>query len=278
LKKKYRKEGHYGDPDRKFKWHTFKADSSKRYPFEVAENLYLHRRYYKKIYKEIKRSPLNQKSGYEYSDLSFYLYPLIIKKITGQNFEEYLKDKLYKPLGASSLTFNPLRYYSKDQIVPTEYDSTFRKQLIQGMVHDEGAALLNGYSGHAGLFGNSNDLLKVWQLYLNKGSFGDLGFVRSTTVDEFTRCQFCQQDNRRAIGFDRPQKNPSVNGNAAISASQRSFGHTGFTGIFIWADPETKLIYAFLSNRVYPTRKNSTLFKLNTRTNIQEVFYKAIRK
>jgi len=278
LKKKYRKGKLRGDEGRKFKWGTFKSDSSKRFPVKVAKNLYLHRKYKEKVFKQIRKSPLNEKEGYVYSDLSFYLYPKLVKEITGVDFEKYLKDSLYQSLGAYSLTFNPYLSYAKDQVVPTEYDSLFRKELIHGRVHDEGAAMLNGLSGHAGLFGTANDVAKVMQLYLNKGEYGDKEFLKPSTLDEFTRCQFCDRGNRRALGFDRPVSPPSPNGNAAISASMASYGHTGFTGIFTWVDPSTQMVYVFLSNRVYPTRNNTTLFKLNTRTNIQEVFYKAIIK
>jgi len=277
LKKKYRTGKMKGDDNRKFKWSTFKSDSSKRFPFKVADNLYLHKKYYKKVYKQIKKSPLNDKPGYVYSDLSFYLYPIIVERITGKKFENYLKEEIYKPIGATTLTFNPYLYYDKDRIVPTEFDSLFRKVLIQGRVHDEGAAMLNGLSGHAGLFGTANDLAKMMQLYLNKGKYGGRTFIKEFAIDEFTRCQFCPT-NRRALGFDRPQDPPSASGNAALSASPISFGHTGFTGIFTWVDPKYNLVYVFLSNRVYPTRNNSTLFKLNTRTNIQQVLYDAIIK
>jgi beta-glucosidase-like glycosyl hydrolase/CubicO group peptidase (beta-lactamase class C family) len=154
----------------KFKWFTFKADSSKRFPYKVADNLYLNRNYYKKIYKQIRKSPLNEKPGYVYSDLSYYLYPQLVQQLTGKDFETYLKDTFYHPIGAYNLTYNPYMHFPLSRIVPTEYDSLFRKAQIQGMVHDEGAAMLNGLSGHAGLFGNANDLAKLMQLYLQKGS------------------------------------------------------------------------------------------------------------
>ncbi|HYG38841.1 MAG TPA: serine hydrolase, partial [Cytophagales bacterium] len=276
LKKKYRKEGLWGDEDRKFKWATFKSDSSKRFPYKVADNLYLHRNYYKKLFKQIKKSPLNEKPGYVYSDLSFYLYPKIVERITGKKFEDYLKETFYRPMGANSLTFNPYLSVDLESIVPTERDSLFRKVLIQGRVHDEGAAMLNGLSGHAGLFGNANDVAKMMQMYLNKGEYGDKEFIKESVIDEFTRCQYCPV-NRRGLGFDRPMDPPSANGNAAISASSISFGHTGFTGIFTWVDPKYNLVYVFLSNRVYPTRANTLLYKLNTRTDIQQVLYDSMK-
>ncbi|QHT66932.1 serine hydrolase [Rhodocytophaga rosea] len=262
----------------KFKWFTFKADSSKRFPYKVAENLYLNRNYYKKIYKQIRKSPLNEKPGYVYSDLSFYLYPLIVKELTGKDFETYVKETFYRPLGAYTLTYNPYKQFPLSRIVPTEYDSLFRKNQIHGRVHDEGAAMLDGLSGHAGLFGTGNDLAKLMQMYLQKGSFGSQKFIEPATLTEFARCQFCEQGNRRAIGFDKPDIIPVKNGSAAYSASKDSFGHSGFTGTFTWVDPTYNLVYVFLSNRVYPTRNNSKLSQMNIRTGIQQAIYEAIQE
>ncbi len=138
--------------------------------------------------------------------------------------------------------------------------------------------MLNGLSGHAGLFGNANDLAKVMQMYLQKGNFGNQYFIQPETLAEFARCQFCEQGNRRAIGFDKPDIIPVHNGSAAFSASKDSFGHSGFTGTFTWVDPAYNLVYVFLSNRVYPTRNNPKLSRLNTRTGIQQAIYEAIHE
>ena len=261
-----------------FRWFTFKDKPSRRFPVKVADSLYLHRHYIKRIYKEIKNSPLNEKPGYVYSDLSFYLYPLIVQRLTGQDFETYLQETFYQPLGANSLTFNPGARYPLSRIVPTEYDSLYRKQLLHGFVHDEGASMLGGVSGHAGLFGNANDLAKLMQMYLQKGTFEGKRYISEATMNEFTRCQFCPQGNRRALGFDRPVSPASANSNAAVDASPESFGHSGFTGTFAWVDPAHDLVYVFLSNRVYPTRNNSKLSDLNIRTRIHQVVYDAIRE
>ncbi|RDV13239.1 serine hydrolase [Pontibacter diazotrophicus] len=262
----------------KFKWYTFKADSSARFPIKVADNLYIHRKYANKIYKQIKESPLNQKPGYVYSDLSFILAPKVVEAITGQKFETYLKETLYKPIGATSLTFNPYKSYPQSRIVPTEYEQHFRKQLLHGTVHDEGAAMLGGVSGHAGLFGNANDLAKLMQLYLNDGTYANKAYIGGNTVSAFSKCQFCDQGNYRALGFDRPARPGAENSNAAKSAPAESFGHSGFTGTYTWIDPTNNLVYVFLSNRVNPTRDNSKLSKLNTRTKVLQVVYKAMEK
>ncbi|MBD8487911.1 serine hydrolase [Echinicola sp. CAU 1574] len=260
-----------------FKWFTFKNHQSKRFPIKVADSVYIHRNYADKIYKEIMKSPVSDEKKYVYSDLSFILAPKVVEAITGQDFVSYLKENIYDHLGASTLTFNPYKYYPEERIVPTEYDSLFRKQMLAGTVHDEGAAMLGGVSGHAGLFGDTNDLAKLMQLYLNAGTYAGETLIKGNTVSDFGECQFCP-DNYRALGFDRPSKPGNPNGNSAASAPASSFGHTGFTGTYAWIDPENQLVYIFLSNRVHPTRENTKLYKLNTRTNVMEVVYQAMKK
>ncbi len=260
--------------DGTWKRRTFRWGKEARgaYTVQITDSLWLHKKYYKKIFKSIKDSPLNEKKEYVYSDLSFMLYPQVVKNLTGQDFEEYLKSNVYRKIGATSLTFNPKRFYDLNQIAPTERDTFFRKTLVHGRVHDEGAAMLNGVSGHAGLFGNANDLMKVTQLFLQKGSYGGESFVSENTMNEFTRYQF--DNSRRGIGFDKPAR--PYNGNAPKSASPQSYGHTGFTGIMIWNDPAYNLNYVFLSNRVYPTRDNNKLSTLNVRTAIMQVVYEGL--
>lgn len=260
-----------------FRWFTMKSDSSKRFPIKVADNIYINRNYAKKIYKEIIDSPLNAEKAYVYSDLSFILAPKVVEEITGEAFVDYLDQNFYTPLGANTLTFNPYRKFDPERIVPTEYDSLFRQQLLYGTVHDEGAAMLGGISGHAGLFGNANDLAKLMQMYLNDGSYAGQEYIAGNTVSQFSRCQFCPE-NFRALGFDRASKPGDPNGNAAASVPASSFGHSGFTGTYTWIDPENKLVYVFLSNRVNPTRENRKLYQLNTRTSVLEVVYQAMKE
>src|SRR5690606_25379309 len=161
-----------------FRWFTMKDDSSKRFPIKVADDIYIHRNYDDKIYKQIIKSPLNPEKAYVYSDLSFILAPKVVEEITGENFEDYLNKNYYQPLGASTLTFNPYQKFPLNRIVPTEYDSAFREQLLYGTVHDEGAAMLGGISGHAGLFGTANDLAKLMQMYLNDGSYAGEVYIK----------------------------------------------------------------------------------------------------
>jgi CubicO group peptidase (beta-lactamase class C family) len=166
-----------------------------------------------------------------------------------------------------------------NQIVPTEFDATFRKELLQGFVHDELAAVLGGISGNAGLFSTANDLAKVMQMYLQMGYYGGKQYILPGTVADFTKVQFPETPNKRALGFDKPR--PGLEGVKnifpAADASPKSYGHTGFTGTFIWNDPENQLLFIFLSNRVNPTRKNLMLTKLNIRTEMQQAIYDAIK-
>ncbi len=260
----------------KFKRKTLSHNQSENYPYEITGGLYLHKDYRKKIYKQIKKSPMGEKK-YLYSGLVFYLFPEIIEKLSGQSYTDYLYENFYYPLGATTLTYNPLERFELDRIVPTEYDSLFRKGQIHGKVHDEGAAMMRGISSNAGLFADADDLAKLFQMYCSYGLYGCREFVSEQTVKEFARYQYPDNDNRRGLGFDKPMPEPTTDGNAAVSASPLSFGHSGFTGTFAWADPEYNLVYIFLSNRVYPTRANRQLYDLNIRTNIQEVFYEAMK-
>lgn len=257
---------------------TFSYTKSGDYSVEIVENLWLHKDYYKTLYKAIEDSPLREKKEYVYSDLSYFMYPAIIPRLTGKSFESFLKDTFYKPLGASTLTYNPLQHFPLSRIAPTEYDSLYRKTLVHGTVHDEGASMLGGVSGHAGLFGTAQDLGKLMQMYLQNGYYGGTQFIKESTMKEWTAYPFpVEVNSRRGVGFDKPdRKRAGVS--AAASASASSFGHSGFTGTYTWVDPEHQLVYVFLCNRVYPTRNNSKLYDLNIRTNINEVIYQAIKK
>ncbi len=259
-----------------YRWFTIKSDSSRRFPVKLADNMYLHRNYQKKIFRAIKKSPLEAEAKYLYSGLLFYLLPTIVEELSGEDYLTYLYQNFYEPLGATTLTYNPLDKFPLNRIVPTEDDYLFRREPIAGRVHDEGAIMMGGVSANAGLFTNANDLAKLMQMYLDKGEYGGQRYIDATTVQEFIRYQFPDNDNRRGLGFDKPYFERSENGNAAMSSSDASFGHSGFTGTFTWADPEYDLVYVFLSNRVHPTRDNTRLYQLNTRTKIQQVLYDAI--
>ena len=264
----------------KYKARTIKRDSSRRFPQRLSSSHFLHKDYKeKKIYKWINETPLNKEPGYVYSGLSFYLYPEIVANLTGESYDSFLYSQFFKPLGASTLGFNPSRKFDLERIVPTETDDYFRMEQIHGEVHDEGAIMMDGISGNAGLFSNANDLAKVWQMYLNGGHYGGTQFISEETLNEFTKCQFCETGNRRGLGFDKPLVDyDSLKSSVAQQASPESFGHSGYTGAFVWADPKNQLLYIFLSNRVYPTRDNRKIYTMNVRPRIHTLLYELLEK
>lgn len=245
---------------------------------QVADNLYLLHSYRDSIYHTIFNTSLSKKGRYKYSDLGFYLFYEIIEDILQEPMYNFLYHEFYNSLGAHTLGYLPLNRFPREQIVPTEDDILFRKQLIHGHVHDPGAAMLGGISGHAGLFSNASDLAIVMQMLLQKGAYGGKRYLKEETVEYFTHCYNCKNDNRRGLGFDKPQIDRDDPGPVSESASDASFGHTGFTGTIAWADPDYNLVYIFLSNRIHPSQDNTKLITMDIRTQIQEVIYEAIKK
>lgn len=239
---------------------------------QVAKDLFIRKDYTDSIYKQIIKTPLGTHS-YVYSDLGYYFVKKIIEKQGQKSIDLYLRDELYRPMGLRSICYEPLKRFKLDQIAPTERDMAFRKQLIHGYVHDPGAAMLGGVGGHAGLFSNATDLASLMQMLLNKGFYGGKRYLNENVVDEYTKAQF--PGNRRGAGFDRPT--PSGGGTCHELASQKSFGHSGFTGTLAWADPEYGINYVFLSNRVYPSQDNWKLRDMNIRTEIHRVIYEAVK-
>ena len=194
--------------------------------------------------------------------------------LSGESYDDFLYDHFFKPLGASTLSFNPARKFELERIVPTETDDYFRMEQIHGEVHDEGAIMIDGISGNAGLFSNANDLAKIWQMYLNGGYYGGSQFIYTETLKEFTRCQFCETGNRRGLGFDKPSiVYDSLSSSVARAVSPESFCHSGYTGSFVLVDPQNQLLYIFLSNRVYPTLENRKIYTMNIRPRIHVLLY-----
>jgi beta-glucosidase-like glycosyl hydrolase/CubicO group peptidase (beta-lactamase class C family) len=248
------------------------------FPTRVAENIYIRKGYDRVIMDTIINSKLLKTSSYKYSDLGYYFLRDVVETVSGKALDVYATEEFYRPLGLSTTGFLPRQRFPLNMIVPTELDMEFRMQLVHGDVHDPGAAMLGGVGGHAGVFSNANDLGVLLQMLLQGGRYGGEDFFRDETILEFTRIQFPLNDNRRGMGFDRPESIGSKNGPACAGASQRSFGHTGFTGTYIWADPESGLAYVFLSNRVYPDAKNTKLSEQRIRPAIHQVLYDAIEK
>ncbi len=257
-------------PDTKY----YASEKSKKFAIKVADEMYMRTDYKDSIFELIRDSELRTRSGYKYSDLPYYLLMKYLEDFYGTSLDKLVQRNLYESLGANYTTYNPLDKFKKDDIPPTEDDNYFRMKKVQGYVHDQGAAMLGGVCGHAGLFSNANDVAKIMQMYLWKGSYGGKRYLKPEVIDAFNTCYFCEDDVRRGVGFDKPQLGDV--GPTCGCVSMTSFGHSGFTGTFTWADPEEEIVYVFLSNRTYPTADNRKIISSNLRSNIQEVIYNAI--
>ncbi|MGB0915040.1 MAG: glycoside hydrolase family 3 N-terminal domain-containing protein [Crocinitomicaceae bacterium] len=249
-----------------------KSDS---FPTQVSENVWIVDGYTDKIYRQILETPLNRKR-YKYSDIGYYFVKKIVEKQNGQSLDEYVENTFYKPMGLNNLKYNPSKHFPLDQILPTENDTIFRKELVHGYVHDQGASMMGGVGGHAGLFSNASDLAGLMQLFLNKGQYAGVSYIDPEVVSKYTGCQYCPK-NRRGAGFDKPTTNLK-GGPTCNLVSLASYGHSGFTGTLVWADPVHEVNYVFLSNRVYPDAENWKIVRMNIRTDIQKVIYESIKE
>ena len=248
---------------------------SQQYPHKVATGIYLHQQYPDSIIQQIKQSELLEKKKYLYSDLGYYMFKEIIEKEYKKPLNKITEELFYKRLGMENLGYLPLERIDEKRIVPTEMDFEYRSQLLKGYVHDQGAAMQDGVGGHAGLFSNANDLAKLIQMYLQKGQYGGEQYLSEQVISEFTKRQF-PQNNRRGAGFDKPVFKGQEGGPVCQSASDLSFGHSGFTGTLAWADPENQLVYIFLSNSIHPDASNKKLLKMDVRTEIMQVIYDSL--
>lgn len=251
----------------------YSRDSTAAYPIKAADNFYMRKSYFAEVmWPQMLNSNLANRGKYVYSDLSMYFMKEMVERQSGKPIEAYVVEQFYKPLGMTRAGFNPRLRFSKQEIIPTEDDKAFRKTLLEGYVHDQGAAMVGGVSGHAGLFSSSNDLAILYQMLLNKGTYGGREFFKANTVDMFTAKQ--SDVSRRGLGFDRWDPDSSK-GYPSKFASPQTYGHTGYTGTCVWVDPKYKLVYIFLSNRVHP-EVSTKLLDLNIRSRIQDVIYQAI--
>ncbi len=261
------------DKDRKPSKDFYRNEPSNGFSFKVSDNLYLTDAYKDSIYDRIGRQKLKS-NRYRYSDVAYFVMKKYIEEVYRTPLDKLADDFLYKPIGAFDTGYNPLEKFPRNRIVPSEVDEYFRYQIVHGYVHDMGAAMQGGVGGHAGLFSNANDVAKIMQMYLQDGFYGGTRFLDSRTVKKFNTCYFCDKDVRRGVGFDKPQLKEK--GPTCGCVSRKSFGHSGFTGTYTWADPEEEIVYVFLSNRTYPTASNTLLVKSGLRTRIQHAIYDAI--
>lgn len=265
----------------KFKRNTFSKKRSKKFPIKITDSLFLHKKYKKKMVKAVKKSKVKdwEEAEYRYSGLVFLLLPDLIENVLKSEYEEQLKVNFYNKLNLDRLCYKPRDRFPLNMIVPTERDSVFRKTLVHGMVHDEAAAMLDSKSCNAGLFSNAKDLATIFQFLMNYGEVSGKSILSKETILEFTSYQYPERKNRRGLGFDKPLlEYKAEDAYIAKSASPSSFGHSGFTGTFIWADPESDILLIFLSNRVYPSRSHRQLYSLNIRPQIHQACYDIMSK
>lgn len=240
----------------------------KRFSIKMNNNLFLKNTYSKKLFKRIKKSKLNRIDSYDYSGLFFFYVPNLIYKMTGYSFENYFKNTFINTKEIA-LTFNPTKVFSKDKIVPSEYDSIFRKGLIHGFVHDEAASFMGGVSGNAGLFGNAEGVGNLLSFLESNSTM-----FKQSTIQKFTSYAFENSQIRRGLGFDKPYSNNDYGEYPNKNLSKTSFGHTGFTGTMFWVDPEKKLTIVLLTNRVYPSRKNESFYTNDVRSKLIDLLIK----
>jgi CubicO group peptidase (beta-lactamase class C family) len=261
-----------------FKHRFVRETPSRRFGLKAYENRYVRSRFPRKMYRQINRSKVSAIKEYQYSGLAFLIFPSLIEQLTGLAYNRYMRREFYDPLGANLLGYLPKERLLAPQIVPTEIDSLFRMDLTKNYVHDENASLFGGISGNAGLFSNAGDLFKILQMFSNGGSFGGRQYFSKSTLSEFTTLQFPENNNRRGLGFDKPLIDnaalPLADAYPAPEVHPESFGHSGFTGTFVWVDPVYDLVYIFLSNRVYPSRNQGGIYHLKVREAVQQVIYK----
>ena len=252
----------------------FKRKPGDGYSIQVANDLYMRNDYRDTIWSRILTSPLDNAGKSVYSDLDFYFLAAVVEQITGKTIDKYVDEEFYKPMGLKRITYRPLEKFDTTQIAPTEIDLGFRNQLIHGYVHDPGAAMLGGVAGHAGIFATAHDVAAMFQMLLNKGTYGGKRYFKASTVELFTAYQ--SNLNHRGYAFDKPSADPETGGPAGDRTSAQAFGHQGFTGTCAWADPATGIVFVFLSNRVYPSAENAKINKLNVRTLTQDYIYESI--
>jgi CubicO group peptidase (beta-lactamase class C family)/beta-glucosidase-like glycosyl hydrolase len=254
----------------------FADTPSKEFSVRICDSLYMKKEYSDSLQQWVYKSPMGDRGKYVYSDLGPMIMKWAVERISGKPFDQFLETNYYAPLQLGHTAFQPYDKFAAEHLVPTAYDSGFRKRLLKGDVHDPAAAMQGGVSGNAGLFSNAFDLAVIMQMLLNKGTYGGVRFLKPNTISLFTRQQFLQSKNRRGLLFDRPETEKGKPSPCCPSASAEAFGHQGFTGTCVWADPKYNLVYIFLSNRVHPDETNDKLIKMNVRTSIQQVVYDAV--
>jgi CubicO group peptidase (beta-lactamase class C family) len=254
----------------------YSATQKPGFSIRVAEHIYMRDDWQDTMFQRILQSKLTQEGKYVYSDNDFIFLGKIVEQLTGMTLDQYAAKTFYQPMGMTTTGFKPRNRFPVERIVPTETENHFRRQTMQGDVHDEGASMFGGVAGHAGLFSDAYDLAMLYQMLLNGGEFNGTRYLQKETIDLFTA--YHSKVSRRGYGFDKPEKDNKIRREPYPSslASPLTYGHTGFTGTCVWVDPQYNLVYIFLSNRVYPTRDNGKLSSLGVRGKIQDAIYRAL--
>lgn len=256
------------------KTELYKPASLMPYNIMVAEKMYLLNTYVDTVWNTILTSPLENRGRYVYSDLDFYFLAEVVKQLTGKRVDKYVEEQFYAPMALKNTAYMPLRRFPKARIAPTENDMIYRHQQIQGVVHDQGAAMLGGVAGHAGIFATAKDVAVIFQMLMNKGVYNGKRYFKPATVEYFTA--YNSRISRRGLGFDKPSADADDGGPTSNYCSGYTFGHQGFTGTCAWADPATGVVFVFLSNRVFPNAENNAINRLNIRTVAQDYVYEAL--
>ena len=249
-----------------FKRNTLSNTKDSRFPGYVSDSLYVHKRYQKKIFRRIKKTKLTTMGEMVYSGMFYFYLPQLVQSMSGLSFSKFLETHFYDSMKLERITFLPTSKFSKTEIVPTERDSVFRKQLVHGWVHDEAASLMGGISGNAGLFANANSIAPLLQMLLQKGIYKGKQFLNPQTITLFSQRTYPEGSNPRGLGFDKPSLDLKDNNRYPSNlVSHKTFGHTGYTGTMVWIDPEYDCFVILLTNRVYPDRQQRGLYELNIR-------------
>ncbi len=256
---------------------VYESNANDDYSVRVAENVYMKKEWLDTMYTRMIQSELGPVGKYVYSDNDFIFLGKIVESISGQPLEKYVKTAFYDKLNMKSTGFNPRERFPAEYIAPTESEAGFRQQLLQGYVHDPGAAMFGGIAGHAGLFSNAYDLAILAQVLLNNGSFKGTNFFKKETIDLFTA--YHSDSSRRGLGFDKPEKDNLTRKDPypALSASPETFGHTGFTGTCIWIDPKYNLTFILLANRVNNNGDANRFLRMNIRGKVLETIYGSLQ-
>ena len=246
----------------------FRETADELYSLEVADGIFFNSDYREELLDEICDMRVRRR-GYVYSDVNYILLQRLIENKSYQSLDKLVEKEFYQPMGLELIGFNPLKNRERQHIIPTVYDKRWRKQLVNGYVHDESAALLGGVSGNAGLFSNTENLAAIFQMLLNGGQYDGKTYLQAATIEAFIR-----KKGRMSLGFSKPlgRSRPPM----AYAASQETFGHTGFTGCCVWADPQHDLIFIFLSNSVHPDPKRKKLQKYKVRQKLHQLVYRAL--